>query len=100
MLTRLRYGGAVAAIGLAGGNALDTTVIPFLLRGISLLGVDSVMCPPERRSTAWTRLASELPRDRLEGITREVTLDEVVTMGRQILDGEVRGRTLVNVQGS
>ena len=97
VLTRLRYGGAVAAIGLAGGNELETTVIPFLLRGISLLGVDSVMCPAERRVTAWERLAKELSRERLGEMTHEVTLDEVVTLGQKILDGEVRGRTLVNV---
>ena len=97
VLTRLRYGGAVAAIGLAGGNELETTVIPFLLRGVSLLGVDSVMCPVERRVAAWERLAKELSRERLGGMTREVSLDEVATLGQKILDGEVRGRTLVNV---
>ena len=95
VLTRLRYGGAVAAIGLAGGSALETTVIPFLLRGVSLLGVDSVMCPTARRETAWARLARELPRERLEGITREVTLAEVAALGQEILDGRVRGRVVV-----
>ena len=98
VLTRLRHGGAVAAIGLAGGSALETSVIPFLLRGVSLRGVDSVMCPRERRVAAWERLARELPREHLESMVREVALEEVVELGREILDGRVRGRIVVDVR--
>lgn len=97
ILTQLKYNGAVAAIGLAGGSTLDTTVIPFLLRGVSLLGVDSVMCPADKRQTAWNRLASELPQEQLETISKEVSLVEVATMGGEILEGKVQGRVLVNV---
>ncbi len=97
ILTQLKYNGAVAAIGLAGGSTLDTTVIPFLLRGVSLLGVDSVMCPKDKRKTAWNRLASELPLEQLETISKEVSLVEAATMGGEILEGKVQGRVLVNV---
>ena len=98
VLTRLRYGGAVASIGLAGGNALETTVIPFLLRGVSLLGIDSVMCPIERRVTAWNRIARELPREGLTSMVREVALSEIIPLGQEILDGKVRGRIVVNTR--
>jgi len=98
VLTRLRYGGAVASIGLAGGSALETTVIPFLLRGVSLLGIDSVMCPSERRVEAWTRLARELPRDGLESMVREVPLGDVIALGGEILEGRVRGRVVVDTK--
>ena len=96
VLTRLRYGGAVASIGLAGGNALETTVIPFLLRGVSLLGIDSVLCPIERRVAAWDRIARELPREGLTSMVEEVDLADVIPLGRKILDGKVRGRIVVN----
>ena len=98
VLTRMRRDGAVASIGLAGGSELNTSVIPFLLRGVSLLGIDSVACPKPRRVEAWRRLAEELPRERLAEMTREVTLAEVAEMGGSILEGAVRGRTLVNVR--
>ncbi len=99
VLPRLRYGAAVAAIGLAGGAALETTVVPFLLRGVSLLGIDSVMCPLERRRVAWSRLAAELPADRLADGVREIALHELPTYGERILAGGVRGRVVVNVVG-
>ena len=66
VLTQMQYGGSVAAVGLAGGNKLETTVIPFLLRGVNLLGIDSVMQPFENRTAAWQRIASDLPMDKLE----------------------------------
>jgi len=97
ILTQLKYRGAVAAIGLAGGSALDTTVIPFLLRGVSLLGVDSVMCPADTRRTAWNRLASELPIEQLDTISNEVSLEAVASLGADILEGKIQGRVLVNV---
>jgi len=74
ILTQMQYGASVAAIGLAGGATLDTTVIPFLLRGINLLGIDSVMCPNEKRSIAWTRLSRELPIERLESMRSAKTV--------------------------
>ena len=76
---------------------LDTTVIPFLLRGVSLLGVDSVMCPSDIRLDAWSRLAKDLPTDQLDTISSEVSLLEVATLGKNILEGKVQGRVLVNV---
>ncbi len=97
VLARLRHGGAVAAIGLAGGAGLDTTVIPFLLRGVSLLGIDSVMCPIEQRKEAWARLAKELPQDKLADTIVETTLQELPELGKAILAGQVRGRVVVDV---
>ena len=98
LLTRLRYRAAVAAIGLAGGSALETTVIPFLLRGVSLLGVDSVMCPAPTRRAAWRRLAAELPFERFEPGVREIGLAELPELGGRILEGGVRGRVVVDVR--
>ncbi len=97
VLTQIQYGASVAAIGLAGGATLDTTLIPFLLRGINLLGIDSVMCPSEKRSIAWQRLADELPLDRLESMIGEVTLEEVPKLAEAIIAGQVQGRTVVKV---
>jgi len=97
VLTQLRYGGSAAAIGLAGGNALETTVIPFLLRGVNLLGVDSVMCPFERRQIAWQRIATELAVGDLDKITSEAHLSDVPALGKEILDGKIQGRLVVNV---
>jgi len=97
VLTQMQYGASVAAIGLAGGAALDTTIIPFLLRGINLLGIDSVMCPGKTRITAWHRLVGELPIERLESMIEEVTLEEVTTLAKSIISGQVQGRTVVKV---
>jgi acrylyl-CoA reductase (NADPH) len=97
VLAQLRYGGSVAAVGLAGGAKLEHTVVPFLLRGVNLLGIDSVMCPRERRLEAWKRLAAELPLHRLEALGTEVGLEEVPRIAAEILKGEVRGRVVVNV---
>lgn len=97
ILTQMQYGSSVAAIGLAGGASLDTTVIPFLLRGINLLGVDSVMCPSQKRSIAWQRLASELPIKQLESMIEEVTLDAVPSLAKAIIAGQIQGRTVVKV---
>lgn len=95
-LAEADYGGAVAACGLAGGADLPTTVMPFILRGVKLLGVDSVMCPPEPRRTAWARLARDLPAPLLERMTQEVSLAEVPRMAEAILAGRVRGRVVVD----
>lgn len=98
-LGQMKYGASVAAVGLAGGASLPATVIPFLLRGVNLLGIDSVMQPIPAREAAWQRLAKHLPRDLLEKTTREVPLAEVAALGPQILRGALTGRTVVAVQG-
>ncbi len=97
ILAGLRYGAAAASCGLAGGSALETTVIPFLLRGVRLLGIDSVMLPTERRREAWTRLARDLPISLLNPIVRVVSLDDLPTLGEEILRGRVQGRVVVDV---
>jgi acrylyl-CoA reductase (NADPH) len=100
ILGQMRYGASVAAVGLAGGAALPATVVPFLLRGINLLGIDSVMQPLERRYIAWRRLADILPRDRLESTIREISLAETPAAGEAILKGEIRGRLVVVLPGA
>jgi acrylyl-CoA reductase (NADPH) len=97
ILPALKYHGAVAACGLAGGTKLETTVIPFLLRGVNLLGIDSVMCPPARRKAAWARLVRDLPSSHLESITVPATLADLPRLASEILAGKVRGRVLVDV---
>jgi acrylyl-CoA reductase (NADPH) len=98
VLSTTRYGGAVAACGLAGGMDLPTTVAPFVLRGVSLIGIDSVMCPLERREEAWTRLASILDANDLAAVTSEIDLSGVIETGRKIVEGQVRGRVVVNIR--
>ncbi|HRF62458.1 MAG TPA: MDR family oxidoreductase [Candidatus Competibacter sp.] len=95
-LAETDYGGAVAACGLAGGIDLPTTVMPFILRGVKLLGVDSVLCPPEPRRMAWARLARDLPVAVLERMTEVVSLMEVPRLAEAILAGQVRGRVVVD----
>lgn len=95
LLTQVAYGGPVAAVGLAGGSELSTTVLPFLLRGVSLLGIDSVMCPREPRLEAWGRLARDLPLDRLRGMVETHALEDLPDLGRRILAGEIRGRAVI-----
>jgi acrylyl-CoA reductase (NADPH) len=97
VLSMTRYGGAVAACGLAGGMDLPTTVAPFILRGVSLIGIDSVMCPRERRLEAWQRLASDLDANKLAEITSEIDLSGVIEAGRHIVEGGVRGRIVVRI---
>jgi acrylyl-CoA reductase (NADPH) len=97
VLAMTRYGGAVAACGLAGGLDLPTSVAPFILRAVSLLGIDSVMCPQSVRREAWKRLASDLDRGKLQAMTREISLVEVLEAGRAIVDGQVRGRIVVKI---
>jgi acrylyl-CoA reductase (NADPH) len=100
VLPQLRYGGSVAACGLAGGSDLATTVIPFLLRGANLLGIDSVMQPLPARESAWGRIAETLPGEMLDAMTRTVRLEDVPTQADEILKGRVRGRIVVQVGGS
>lgn len=97
VLSMTRYGGAVAACGLAGGMDLPTTVAPFILRGVSLIGIDSVMCPLERRQEAWKRLASDLDAGKLAAMTSEIDLSGVIEAGRRIVEGGVRGRVVVKI---
>ncbi|GGB02515.1 acrylyl-CoA reductase (NADPH) [Allosediminivita pacifica] len=97
VLGQLKYGGSVAAVGLAGGANLPATVVPFLLRGVNLLGIDSVMQPFENRQRAWKRVASDLPLDLLEGMVQPATLEDLPRLGAEILNGQVRGRVVVEV---
>ncbi|WP_316979249.1 MDR family oxidoreductase [Shumkonia mesophila] len=98
VLAGLRPQGSCAAVGNAAGPAFPGSVLPFILRGVNLLGIDSAFCPLERRVAAWRRLASELPLDRLEWMTQSVPLAEVANRGADVLAGRVRGRTLVEVR--
>jgi len=97
VLGQLKYGASVAAVGLAGGAALPTSVLPFLLRGVNLLGIDSVMKPFVQRERAWQRLATDLPLEKLDDMIREASLAEVPELGEQILRGEIQGRVVVDV---
>jgi acrylyl-CoA reductase (NADPH) len=98
VLSMTRYGGTVAACGLAGGMDLPTTVAPFILRGVSLAGIDSVMCPLELRQQAWNRLETDLQKAKIEAITSEIGLPEVVEAAKRIVEGRVRGRIVVRIQ--
>jgi acrylyl-CoA reductase (NADPH) len=97
LLSMTKYGGAIAACGLAAGMDLPTSVAPFILRGVCLLGIDSVMCPIGPRNAAWKRLARDLDRSKLSEITHEIGLAQVLEMGPQILAGQVRGRIVVKI---
>ncbi|MDQ8730808.1 MDR family oxidoreductase [Bradyrhizobium sp. LHD-71] len=97
LLSMTKYGGAIAACGLAAGMDLPTSVAPFILRGVCLLGIDSVMCEISRRRTAWQRLARDLDKSKLTEMTAEIPLDQVLDAGARILAGQVRGRTVVKI---
>jgi acrylyl-CoA reductase (NADPH) len=92
-----KYGGAVAACGLAQGMDLPASVAPFILRGVTLYGIDSVMAPYAKRQAAWVRLARDLDLAKLDTLTREIGLDDAVQAGADILAGKVRGRLVVDV---
>ena len=98
LLSMTRYDGAVAACGLAGGMDLPGSVAPFILRGVCLYGIDSVMCPLERRREAWTRLETDLDRQKLATMTREIGLSDLIRVAPEILSGQVRGRIVVKVR--
>jgi acrylyl-CoA reductase (NADPH) len=97
VLSMMRYGGAVAACGLAGGMDLPTSVAPFILRGVSLLGIDSVMCPLPLRRKAWQRLATDLDKAKIAAMVSEIGLSDVIAAGRRIVEGQVRGRIVVKI---
>lgn len=97
VLAGVKYGGAVAACGLAGGNSLTTTVLPFLLRGVQLIGIDSVMCPKARRLAVWDRLGRDLPLAKLDSLTGHAGLKDLPKLAGDILKGQVRGRLVIDV---
>jgi acrylyl-CoA reductase (NADPH) len=98
LLSMTRYGGAVAACGLAGGMDLPTSVAPFILRGVCLYGIDSVMCPLPRREAAWKRLETDLDRPKLAAMTSEIGLDALPETAAAIVAGQVRGRVVVKIR--
>lgn len=98
ILSKIRYGGAVAACGLAQGADLPTTVMPFILRNVALLGVDSVMTPMTRRERAWARLSTDLDPARLESISRVIGFDDIEQAAQDIIAGTIRGRVVVDMQ--
>ncbi|WP_226780750.1 acryloyl-CoA reductase [Oceaniglobus trochenteri] len=97
VLGQMKYGASVAAVGLAGGATLPASVIPFLLRGVNLLGIDSVMQPFANRQRAWARIARDLPLDKLDSMIVPATLNDLPELGAAILKGQVRGRVVVDV---
>jgi acrylyl-CoA reductase (NADPH) len=97
VLAQVRYGGAVAACGLAQGLDLPGSVAPFILRGVTLAGIDSVMCPTPKRTQAWARLATDLDLGLLDTMTERAVLGDVPALGESILAGKVRGRVVVDV---
>ncbi len=97
-LAQTRYGGVVAACGLAQGMDLPTTVMPFILRGVTLVGVDSVMAPLHKRQRAWDRLARDLDTALLESMVQEVSLEQAIDKAQALMDGQVRGRIVVNLK--
>ena len=99
VLAQTRAHGAIAACGLAGGVRLPTTVMPFILRGVSLLGINSVVLTAARRRAAWARLAADLDIAKLDAMTEEASLDDVPRLAEEILAGQVRGRTVIAVGG-
>ena len=97
VLGQMKYGASIASVGLAGGAGLPATVIPFLLRGINLLGIDSVLRPYDNRVEAWSRIESELPFDKLESMIVNAKLEDLPKLGKEILKGQVQGRVVVDV---
>ena len=97
LLAAMKYDSSCASVGLAGSHKLDTSIMPFLLRGINLIGIDSVMCPKERRLEAWKRLSTDLPHDKLSKAVSIVPLSKIVEYADKILAGQVLGRIVVDV---
>ncbi|WP_284163026.1 MDR family oxidoreductase [Frigidibacter sp. SD6-1] len=98
LLGQMKYGASVASVGLAGGSGLPATVIPFILRGVNLLGIDSVMQPYARRVEAWQRIARDLPMAKLEAMIQPAGLADLPALGEAILKGQVQGRVVVDVR--
>ena len=97
LLGQMRYGASVAAVGLVGGGPVPATIYPFILRGVNLLGIESVMAPIPRREAAWARIARDLPRDKLDAMAKPATLADLPALGEAIRQGHVRGRVVVDV---
>lgn len=97
VISQMKYGGTVAACGLAAGMDLPTSVAPFILRGVTLAGIDSVMCPKPRREEAWARLAKDLDISKLEAMSHTLKLHDLTAVGEEILAGKVRGRIIVEI---
>ena len=97
VLSMTSYGGAIAACGLAGGMDLPASVAPFILRGVSLLGIDSVMAPKELRLEAWRRIAADLDRGKLDALTTTIGFDGILDAARDIVEGRIRGRVVVEM---
>ena len=97
ILGQMKYGASVAAVGLAAGAAVPATIIPFLLRGVNLLGIESVMQPSENRIRAWQRIARDLPMDKLEAMVQMASLEDLPQLGADILKGKVKGRVVVDI---
>jgi acrylyl-CoA reductase (NADPH) len=97
ILSETKYGGSVAALGLAGGSNLNTTVFPFILRGVNLLGIDSVMCPRDYRLKVWEQVTKTLPVEKLALMKQVEPLSKVPELAQQILAGQVRGRVVINI---
>lgn len=98
VMGQMMHGGSIASVGLAGGAALPATVIPFLLRGVNILGIDSVTQPYEKRVEAWQRIATDLPMDKLEDMIVTATLSDLPQLGKDILKGQIKGRVVIDVQ--
>lgn len=96
-LSQVQYGGVATLCGLAGSSALSTTVMPFILRGVSVIGIDSVNCPYEKRLSAWGRLAEALPEQFYQQVAQVITLDQVPAFAESLLQGQVKGRVLVKL---
>jgi acrylyl-CoA reductase (NADPH) len=97
LLGQMQYGASVAAVGLAGGTEVPAKIVPFLLRAVNLLGVDSVLCPYQTRLRAWERIAHDLPMDKLRAMEQPATLADLPELGARILKGQVRGRVVIDV---
>ena len=97
LVAQTKRGGAIAACGLAQGMDLPGSVAPFILRGVALLGIDSVYCPRARREDAWARLARDLDRGKLASVTRTIAFDEVIEAAHAIIEGTIRGRVVVTI---
>lgn len=98
VLGQLKYGGSIAAVGLAGGANLPASVVPFLLRGVNILGIDSVLIPYARRVAAWERIARDMPKDKLEAMISLHGLADLPQLGVEILAGKVKGRAVIDVR--
>lgn len=98
VLGQLKYGGSIASVGLAGGSNLPASVVPFLLRGVNILGIDSVLQPYARRVTAWDRIARDMPKDKLEAMVTLHGLADLPQLGADILAGKVKGRAVIDVR--